>query len=179
MNFLRSLLLILLLALLGGAGYVYSGVYDVGADAPHSVPVYWLLDIALDRSVERHTAGLQAPPLDDPQRIAKGASEYHEMCDGCHLAPGMENNEFRRGLYPQPPDLSKPVDATAAEEFWMIKHGIKMTAMPAWGISHDDATLWAIVAFLQKLPQLTPAQYQAMTAHTAEAHAEEHDSVGH
>ncbi|MGH8456557.1 MAG: c-type cytochrome, partial [Stenotrophobium sp.] len=63
-----------------------------------------------------------------------------------------------------------------AEEFWMIKHGVKMTAMPAWGPTHDDAKIWGMVAFLQKLPKLTPAQYAAMTgaaggqAHDADQH---------
>jgi hypothetical protein len=46
----------------------------------------------------------------------------------------------------------------------VIKHGIKMSAMPAWGPSHDDATIWSMVAFLQKLPEMTPAQYKAMVA---------------
>ena len=46
----------------------------------------------------------------------------------------------------------------------MIKHGIKMSAMPAWGFSHDDATIWSMVAFLQKLPGMTPAQYQDIVA---------------
>lgn len=44
--------------------------------------------------------------------------------------------------------------------FWIIKHGIKMSAMPAWGGSHDDATIWSMVAFLRKLPDMTPAQYK-------------------
>jgi ketosteroid isomerase-like protein len=39
-----------------------------------------------------------------------------------------------------------------------------MTAMPAWGATHDDQRIWAMVAFLQKLPSLTPEQYQILTA---------------
>jgi mono/diheme cytochrome c family protein len=46
----------------------------------------------------------------------------------------------------------------------VIKHGIKMSAMPAWGASHDDATIWSMVAFLQKLPDLSPAQYKDIVA---------------
>jgi mono/diheme cytochrome c family protein len=85
------------------------------------------------------------------------------MCTGCHLAPGMAESEIRPGLYPQPPNLSQVrIDPRAA--FWTIKHGIKMSAMPAWGGSHDDATIWSMVAFLQKLPGLTPAQYKAIVA---------------
>jgi len=85
------------------------------------------------------------------------------MCTGCHLAPGMADSEIRPGLYPQPPNLAREkVDARKA--FWVIKHGIKMSAMPAWGLSHDDPTIWSMVAFLQKLPMLSPAQYRDIVA---------------
>jgi len=85
------------------------------------------------------------------------------MCTGCHLAPGMGDSEIRPGLYPQPPNLSQePVDPS--EAFWVIKHGIKMSAMPAWGRTHDDATIWDMVAFVQQLPHLTPAQYRDIVA---------------
>jgi len=71
----------------------------------------------------------------------------------------MGDSEIRRGLYPQPPLLAQErIDPKAA--FWVIKHGIKMSAMPAWGTSHDDLTIWSMVAFLRKLPDLTPAQYK-------------------
>ena len=37
-----------------------------------------------------------------------------------------------------------------------------MTGMPAWGVTHDDELLWDLVAFVRKLPELTPEQYQAL-----------------
>jgi mono/diheme cytochrome c family protein len=75
----------------------------------------------------------------------------------------MRDSEIRAGLYPQPPNLSQqPVDPR--EAFWVIKHGIKMSGMPAWGATHDDPTIWSMVAFLQKLPGMTPAQYKDMVA---------------
>lgn len=47
--------------------------------------------------------------------------------------------------------------------YLVIKHGIKMSGMPAWGAgAHDDQTLWSLVAFVNKLPSLTPAQYEDM-----------------
>jgi mono/diheme cytochrome c family protein len=151
-------------ALVAGAGiFVYSGLYNIGADEPHARPVFVLLQALRDRSIRRHAEDLVVPDLDDPQRILKGAGQYAAMCTGCHLAPGMKDSEIRPGLYPQPPDLARVrVDPKAA--FWVIKHGIKMSAMPAWGHSHDDATIWSMVAFLQQLPDMTPAQYKAIVA---------------
>jgi mono/diheme cytochrome c family protein len=85
------------------------------------------------------------------------------MCTGCHLAPGMRESELRAGLYPKPPVLANEhVDPRHA--FWIIKHGIKFTGMPAWGATHDDDTIWSIVAFVHKLPGMTPAQYKDIVA---------------
>jgi hypothetical protein len=82
---------------------------------------------------------------------------------GCHLAPGMAATELSKGLYPAPPDLTRhPVGA--AEAFWVIKHGIKASGMPAWGKSMDDEYIWNMAAFLQRLPDLGPEQYEALVA---------------
>jgi len=70
---------------------------------------------------------------------------------------------MRTGLYPQPPNLAEDGIDNPGEAFWIIKHGIKMSAMPAWGKTHTDAQLWAVVAFLDKLPKMTPAQYAEAT----------------
>src|SRR3546814_20641336 len=55
-----------------------------------------------------------------------------------HLSPGMEKTEMIQGRNPQAPILFKGSNRSASEQFWIIKHGIKMTAMPAWGKTHDD-----------------------------------------
>ena len=171
-------------------GLIYSGHYDIGADQPHWPITLKLMKFQRERSIAAHASGITAPALDDPGSIAEGAEHYAAMCSGCHLAPGMESTEIRAGLYPQPPNLSErrqadddsAVIAGPVRQFWIIKHGIKMTAMPAWGTSHDDKSIWAIVAFLRKLPELSPAQYQAMTAagsgpsheHGGHHHSEQH-----
>ena len=95
------------------------------------------------------------------------------MCESCHLAPGMKRTEISRGLYPRAPELRRKSDLTPAEEFWVVKHGLKMTGMPAWGVTHDDAILWDVVAFLQKLPDLTPDQYQSLVRSAPPTHQHE------
>jgi len=147
-----------------GAGvFVYSGLYDMGADAPHTKPVFAVMQAMRERSIEVHSKDIQVPDLNDEQLILKGAGQYAAMCTECHLKPGGKDSEIRPGLYPQPPNLSQ-VRVAPKEAFWVIKHGIKMSAMPAWGASHDDPTIWSMVAFLQKLPDMTPAQYKDMVA---------------
>lgn len=144
-------------------GFAWSGLYNVGADSPHWPLTYRFLSLVRNRSVQRHAAAIKVPNLDDPALILKGAGQYAAMCTACHLAPGMRKSELRAGLYPQPPDLAKErIDPDKA--FWIIKHGIKMSAMPAWGVTHDDNTLWSIVAFVHSLPGMTPAQYKDIVA---------------
>jgi mono/diheme cytochrome c family protein len=150
-------------AIFGIGAFIVSGIYDVGADAPHWSVTYTVLQTVRDRSIAARSQKENVPDLNDPQVILKGAGQYAAMCTGCHLAPGVDDSELRHGLYPQPPKLAlQHVDPKTA--FWVIKHGIKMSAMPAWGSSHDDATIWSMVAFLQKLPTLSPEEYKTIVA---------------
>jgi len=153
---------LVILAACAGA-FIYSGIYNVGADDHHTRPVFAVMQAMRERSIEVHSKDIQVPNLDDEQLILKGAGQYAAMCTECHLKPGGKDSEIRPGLYPQPPNLSQ-VRVAPKEAFWVIKHGIKMSAMPAWGLSHDDPTIWSMVAFLQKLPDMTPAQYKDMVA---------------
>jgi mono/diheme cytochrome c family protein len=154
-------------ALLGTIGVaalaIYAGIYNVAADIPHTQPVYWLLEVTTERSIAVRARDIVVPNnLADAKRISSGAGQYAEMCAGCHLAPGMKRTEISRGLYPRAPELRRGNDLTPAEEFWVVKHGIKMTGMPAWGVTHSDKLLWDVVAFLRKLPELTPKQYETL-----------------
>jgi mono/diheme cytochrome c family protein len=158
-----------------GAMAVSFGAYNFAADAPHGRVVADVIEFARDRSVEERARGMEVPALNDPKMIAAGADHYAEMCTGCHLAPGMKENEMRPGMYPKPPVLAAFPPDDPAEQFWIVKHGIKMSGMPAWGVTHSDEEIWAIVAFLQKLPSLTPEQYKAMTVSSAEHHMHMHD----
>ena len=163
-NALIVLLATALVIVLGIYGYMWLGMYDMGADSPHWRMTVSMLTMMRERSIEMHAASVRVPrDLDDPAVILKGAGQYAAMCTGCHLAPGITDSEIRPGLYPQPPNLSE-VRVDPREAFWVIKHGIKMSAMPAWGFSHDDATIWSMVAFVRKLPGMTPGEYRAIVA---------------
>jgi mono/diheme cytochrome c family protein len=162
-SFLLGVLATLLLLAIGTLAFVWSGRYDIGADAPHTRPVFALMQALRERSIRTHAADLVVPDLSDPQRVLKGAGQYAAMCTQCHLSPAMADSEIRPGLYPQPPNLSR-MRVDPKQAFWVIKHGIKMSAMPAWGASHDDATIWSMVAFLQKLPGMSAQEYQDIVA---------------
>lgn len=155
------LLLLLVIAAFAGV-FIYAGLYNIGADAPHWRGVTMVLDELRGRAIAHHSRDIRPPAdLTDPKRISAGAGLYSEMCAGCHLGPGVEKSEMSQGLYPQAPELARGTDLTPAEQFWTIKHGVKLTAMPAWGKTHSDQLIWDMVAFIRQLPRMTPEQYRA------------------
>lgn len=158
---LTSVIVILVLLALGAGVFVWSGLYNIGADDPHMRATYTLLETLRERSIDSRASKLTVPDLSDPAKAIQGAGNYNAMCVGCHLAPGMEESELSKGLYPAPPNLTKePVDV--AHAFWVIKHGIKASGMPAWGKSMSDEYIWNMAAFLQVLPTLDDAKYDDM-----------------
>lgn len=160
------LLLLALVALLALAGaLVWSGAYDVAADVPHWPLTERLLQTVRERSMIVRERGIVVPKdLGRPERILNGAGLYAAMCTDCHLAPGETETELRRGLYPQPPAFAQAGVDDPAMAFWAIKHGVKLTAMPAWGRSHTDAQIWDMVAFLLQLKGMPAARYRALVA---------------
>ena len=166
------LLLLFALAAFGGA-FVYAGVYNIGADEPHSKLVYNTLDKFRERAIKHHARDIGVPAdFNDPKRLATGAGLYTEMCTGCHLGPGVEKSEMSQGLYPPAPELARGINHSPAEMFWIIKHGVKLSAMPAWGKTHSDELIWDMVAFAKALPKMSPKQYQAVIASAPAEHDE-------
>ena len=158
--FLHAPLLAMLIALVAGLGFVYSGLYNVAATAPHWPVTHWLMETARIRSIEAHAAGIQPPAgFDAPAQIEIGVDHFAAHCAVCHGAPGVPKGAIAQGLYPQPPDLAVSAKQySPGELFWILKHGIKMTGMPAWS-DHGDEELWATVAFIERLPGLSEPDY--------------------
>jgi cytochrome c2 len=57
---------------------------------------------------------------------------------------------------------------SSAELYWVLKHGIKMTAMPAWQFRFSESDLWAVVAFMQQLRLISPAEYASRVRDSAD-----------
>lgn len=149
---------------------VVAGVVDVGADTPHSSFTYQALTFARERAITSRTGDIQIPAdIADPERVRRGAGNYAAMCVNCHLSPEAPDSEIRKGLYPTPPNLSEkpasPSSRDAARDFWIIKHGIKASGMPAWSKGGmEDEVIWDLAAFLQKLPLQSASAYEQLVA---------------
>jgi mono/diheme cytochrome c family protein len=160
MKTLAGFLLAIVVLAAAGLAVVYSGAYNVAASAPHTALGTWLLDTAKRRSIEVRARSVQAPAQMSDEQAQRGFKEFDAMCVACHGAPGKEPNEAGKGLLPQPPALNEAARAWDRPQlFWIVKNGVKFTGMPAFGATHDDATIWDIVAFLERLPVVTPEEY--------------------
>jgi mono/diheme cytochrome c family protein len=159
----RVIFVVVIIGVVATVGFVYSGFYDVSASSPHSGIVHWLLSTTSRASIERRAKGVEVPNLGDEALALAGVNDFDSMCKGCHGAPGQNPEAMGQGLNPPAPDLAvSAADMTPAALFWVTKNGIKMTGMPAWGVTHDDDALWPVVALVTKLPNLDAAEYQAM-----------------
>jgi mono/diheme cytochrome c family protein len=176
MKTVKTVIVTLVVVALVAFGYVLTGWYNIAATDPHNNLTLRILDLALDRSVEHHAAGLHAPfAQPDSATLRLGANHYQHMCRGCHGSPGDPRRGGRGGMYPSPPDFSKGMGEWSVEEiYWIAKNGIKMSGMPSYGASHTEAELWAMAAFGMTLSKLNPEQYLEMSADPASG-AEDED----
>ncbi len=153
--------------------FIYSGIYNISAMIPHNRVTLKLVSFLTDNSIKHHAEDITAPNLADSLLIETGFTHYQEMCVNCHGAPGIQPDETGRGLYPGPPELARSIkDWTPSELFWITKNGIKMTGMPSFGKTHKDDKIWAIVAFIEKLPGMTKEQYNDYAKFVEEKGAE-------
>jgi len=131
---------------------------------------------ARERSIARHAGTLPAPLPTDAAALATGLDHYRENCVACHGAPGVPGAELSKGLNPPAPSLDQPRTQRRSDSilYWIVKNGIRMTGMPAFGPTHDDAELLKIVALVRHLPNLTETEAQQLRAATKQQ-AHHHD----
>ena len=178
LTIIASLLIAAVVFLLGAAAVIFAGLYDVAATTPHWSATSWLLETTRTRSVKAQAAGIVVPPgITDPAKVIIGVEHYAAHCAVCHGAPGVPKGDIARGLNPLPPDLAKSAQLySPAELFWIVKHGIKMTAMPSWS-DHSDEELWATVGFLEKLAGMSEQDYAKLVM-ASMAHRDHHHNDG-
>lgn len=154
-----------LAAAAAGALVLRAGWYDTTATSQHLQPVYSLLEQGMRYSVRRHSHDVVVPPLGAPQQVVRGAAVYHAQCVQCHGAPGVAQAKIGQSMQPLPGPLIDAGERWQPRElYWITKHGIKMSGMPAWQFHLSEADLWAVVAFMGVLPTLSARDYAQASA---------------
>ncbi len=163
MKLLVAVIVALALLAIGGFAFIYLGIFDIAANRPHSNLTLWFINKTVMQSVKHRARGITPPDLSNPSMVRSGSYRFQQMCVQCHGGPGVERSEAGEGLYPQGPDLARAKRHWAPQElFWITKNGLKMTGMPAWGRTSTDEEIWAMVAFMEQMPAISPEKYQQM-----------------
>lgn len=154
---------ILLVLATAGLGLALLGVIPIPASSGHFRATAIFFQLAKERSVATHTLGLDFPEPYEPWLVLKGAGHYETGCKPCHGSPEFRSPVIARGMTPHPPDLGPRVPGWEPKElFYMVKHGIKFTGMPAWPALGRDDEVRAMVAFLLELPKLDGPSYRRL-----------------
>jgi hypothetical protein len=179
--------IVITLAVLGGGAllFAWSGIYNIAATKPHWDITLSFIETLRDRSISVRSDDVGEPELDDAKLMEDTFTHYHEMCRLCHGAPDYQPEEFAKGLYPQPPSMTSGHVQEArgqAEIYWIVKHGIKMTGMPAFGPTHNDSELYGLSALTMEIPQKSPGEYrrqvQKMSLEGGHGHGDEPPAHG-
>jgi len=140
--------------------FAWSGLYNVAASRGHWPIVEWLLAFGMRNSVELRAMPIRAPALDEDNLVKLGAAHFHGGCAFCHGAPGIPVSPIARQMLPPPPELATAMRPWKDEEiFWIVQHGIKYTGMPGWVALERADEIWAVVAFIKRMPQMTASAY--------------------
>ena len=154
---------LIIFAAVAGIVFAWSGLYSVAATAGHWPVTSWLLGYTMRQSVETHALPLTAPPLAAVELIERGAGHYDGSCAPCHGAPGFPGNLVPKQMLPVPPYLPENVQPWTPEQlFWIVRHGLKYTGMPAWPAPEREDEVWAVTAFLLQLPTMSPEEYRRL-----------------
>lgn len=181
-----ALVVLAMLAVAGGAVVLYGGFYNAGATRSHFQWVHSLLETALQRSVRNHARDITPPAYvradanTNSALVLRGAGLYRDNCVVCHGAPGVAQGDIGKSMQPIPGPLADAARHWKANElYWITRHGIKMSGMPAWQYHLAEQDIWAVVSFLMVLPRLSPPAYSALVAQAGqplraarEAHAQ-------
>jgi cytochrome c553 len=162
-KFILAGLVLVAVGVVGAFLFAWSGLYSVAASRGHFPFMSWFLEFGMRNSVETHAWSIDPPLLDDPALHERGPGHFHLGCAPCHGAPGLPSNPITEGMLPEPPDLSRSaLEWEPKHLFWIVKHGLKYTGMPAWPAQEREDEVWALVAFLEKLPQMDAAEYRSL-----------------
>lgn len=157
----------LLLAAIGAVALAFavslSGMVSIAASSGHFAPVGWFLHWTMQNAVARQSLTISVPEdidLDDPSLVQRAAGHFATGCAPCHGAPGVPQSPVSLSMTPAPPRLADRVgDWKDRELFWIAKYGIKYSGMPSWVTQERDDEVWAQVAFLRALPEMTAERY--------------------
>ncbi|WP_273028324.1 c-type cytochrome [Massilia timonae] len=142
------------------------GFYNIAATAQHYPLIYTVFEEGLQYSVQNHARDIQVPAgLGAAEQVRRGAAIYAANCIQCHGGPGVAPLQQGMSMQPVPgPLVDADLNWETRELYWITRNGIKMSGMPAWEYHLSDNDIWAVVAFVSAMPNMTTEDFRRMTA---------------
>ncbi|MBM9595127.1 c-type cytochrome [Roseitranquillus sediminis] len=154
---------LVVLGILGALLVGWSGLVSIAASSGHFAVTRWFLGWTMENAVETQSMLVGKPKeidLDDLKLVRRAAGHFATGCAACHGAPGVPQSPVVEEMVPGPPRLEGKVGEWSDEElFWIVRNGIKYSGMPAWPAQDRENEVWAQVAFLRALPDMSRAEY--------------------
>ena len=150
-----------------GLTIAWLGIINVAASTGHWAITDKFLHWSMRNSVRTQSAlsgAMAGPaiPIDDTGLIS-AAGHYASSCAFCHGAPGEQLSPIMQAAAPPAPDLATTAGTWSDEQLaWIVKHGVKFTAMPAWPAQSRDDEVRRMAAFVRRLPGMPPTDYRAL-----------------
>jgi mono/diheme cytochrome c family protein len=106
------------------------------------------------------------PVTETEEVLTRARAHFADHCALCHANDGSGQTAIGRKLYPKAPDmrLAATQSMTDGELFAIIRNGVRLTGMPAWGDGspESDRESWELVLFIRHLPRITPEELEGM-----------------
>ena len=97
---------------------------------------------------------IPAPPSNLKASTEEGDKLFGTECAACHGLDGHNPTDAGRWMYPRAADLTSPElqRYSDRELFWIVKNGIRLSGMPAFGNVEPDDHIWNLVEYVRTLP---------------------------
>lgn len=156
--FILGCLTTLVLIAIAGYFFLYLGLLNFQADQSPSAFETKYAGAALDASMTRHAPDAKNPIPTTEANLLDGTKLYQAHCAVCHGGPADSRSGVLAVFYPRVPQFTMDApDMPDNHNFYIIKHGIRWTGMPAWGNQLTDDQIWKLAAFLSQMAKLPPA----------------------
>ena len=107
--------------------------------------------------------GIPFAPSNLQASIEEGDKLYGIECGMCHGPDGHTATDTGRWMYPRASDLTSPAvqQYSDIELFWIIKNGIRLSGMPAFGRVESDEHIWNLAHYVRTLQGSAPGEAAA------------------
>lgn len=174
MKFFSGLVIGILVAVAIPLALIQNGSINMSASEKASSVEKTLGTMAWEKYVHQNAPGAANPfAAGGSAVLAEGLAHYKDNCLVCHGVPGMKQSEIAEGMNPPPPLLNDLADMSDRELFFLIKNGIRMSGMPAFGSTHSDNEIWKTVAFVRHIPKITAQEREMLKPADEEEHHHE------